>query len=187
MLRHSYATHLLELAPISARSSCRSDTPSWPPRRSICTCPAGICRPCPVRLSRLRSRLGRGEAFEEACEVMSLPTLEMATSSAFPAAAILSVVDAYTRECLALEADTSLGNGRVTRVLEQVIAERGMPENVRSDNGPEFTSRCMIGGRRLEGPAGTYPAGPPDARTGTPRASTAGCGTSASTQPGSKR
>ena len=58
---------------------------------------------------------------------------------------ILSVVDAYTRECLALEADTSLGSGRVTRVLERVIAERGRPENVRSDNGPEFTSRRMIG------------------------------------------
>jgi transposase InsO family protein len=58
---------------------------------------------------------------------------------------ILSVVDAYTRECLALEADTSLGSGRVTRVLERVIAERGRPDNVRSDNGPEFTSRRMIG------------------------------------------
>ena len=58
---------------------------------------------------------------------------------------ILSVVDAYTRECLALEADTSLGSGRVTRVLERLIAERGRPDNVRSDNGPEFTSRRMIG------------------------------------------
>ena len=58
---------------------------------------------------------------------------------------ILSVVDAYTRECLALEADTSLSSGRVTRVLERLIAERGRPENVRSDNGPEFTSRRMIG------------------------------------------
>ena len=38
---------------------------------------------------------------------------------------ILSVVDAYTRECLALEADTSLGSGRVTRVLERLIGERG--------------------------------------------------------------
>ena len=57
---------------------------------------------------------------------------------------ILSVVDAYTRECLALEADTSLGSGRVTRVLERAIAERGRPENVRSDNGPEFTSRRML-------------------------------------------
>ncbi len=57
---------------------------------------------------------------------------------------ILSVVDAYTRECLALEADTSLGSGRVTRVLERLIGERGRPENVRSDNGPEFTSRRML-------------------------------------------
>lgn len=58
---------------------------------------------------------------------------------------ILSVVDAYTRECLALEADTSLGSGRVIRVLERLIAERGAPESLRSDNGPEFTSRRMIG------------------------------------------
>jgi len=58
---------------------------------------------------------------------------------------ILSVVDAYTRECLALEADTSLGSGRVTRVLDRLISERGRPENVRSDNGPEFTSRRIIG------------------------------------------
>jgi putative transposase len=58
---------------------------------------------------------------------------------------ILTVVDAYTRECLALEADFSLGSGRVTRVLERAIAERGRPEQVRSDNGPEFTSRRMIG------------------------------------------
>lgn len=58
---------------------------------------------------------------------------------------ILSVVDAFTRECLALEADTSLGSGRVTRVLDRLIDERGMPESVRSDNGPEFTSRRMLG------------------------------------------
>ncbi len=60
-------------------------------------------------------------------------------------ASILSVVDAYTRECVTLEADFSLGSGRVTRVLEQAIAERGRPENLRSDNGPEFTSRRMLG------------------------------------------
>lgn len=58
---------------------------------------------------------------------------------------ILSVVDVYTRECLALEADTSIGSGRVIRVLERLMMDRGVPENVRSDNGPEFTSRRMIG------------------------------------------
>ena len=57
---------------------------------------------------------------------------------------ILSVVDAFTRECLALEADTSLGSGRVMRVLDRLIEERGRPENVRSDNGPEFTSRRIL-------------------------------------------
>lgn len=60
-------------------------------------------------------------------------------------ARILSVVDAFTRECLALEADTSLGSGRVTRVLDRLIEERGQPESIRSDNGPEFTSRRMLG------------------------------------------
>jgi putative transposase len=54
---------------------------------------------------------------------------------------ILSVVDLYTRECLALDADTSLGSGRVTQMLERLI---GRPDNVRSDNGPEFTSRRML-------------------------------------------
>jgi putative transposase len=38
---------------------------------------------------------------------------------------MLSVVDAYTRECLALEVDTSFASRRVTRVLEAIIAERG--------------------------------------------------------------
>ena len=58
---------------------------------------------------------------------------------------ILSVVDAFTRECLVLEADTSLGSGRVTRELDRLIERRGQPESVRSDNGPEFTSRRMLG------------------------------------------
>src|SRR5690348_2872678 len=56
----------------------------------------------------------------------------------------LSVVDPYTRECLALEVDTSMGSRRVTRVLEQIIAERGLPQAIRSDNGPEFTSRHFL-------------------------------------------
>lgn len=57
---------------------------------------------------------------------------------------ILSVVDAYTREFLALKADSRLGSGRVTYVLERLIAEHGGPEAVRSDNGPEFASRRML-------------------------------------------
>ncbi len=58
---------------------------------------------------------------------------------------ILSVVDVFTRECLALEPDVSLGRGLVTRVLDEVIAEHGRPESLRSDNRPEFCSRPMLG------------------------------------------
>ena len=57
---------------------------------------------------------------------------------------VLSVVDAYTRECLALEVDTSFASRRVTRVLEGIIAERGRPQAIRCDNGPELTSRHFL-------------------------------------------
>ena len=57
---------------------------------------------------------------------------------------VLSVVDAYTRECLALEVDTSFASRRVTRVLEAIVAERGQPLVIRCDNGPELTSRHFL-------------------------------------------
>jgi putative transposase len=57
---------------------------------------------------------------------------------------LLSVVDAYTRECVALEADTSFASRRVTRVLEKAIAQRGRPQRIRCDNGPELTSRHFL-------------------------------------------
>jgi len=57
---------------------------------------------------------------------------------------VLSVIDAYTRECLALEVDTSFASRRVTRVLEQLVEERGRPMAIRCDNGPELTSRHFL-------------------------------------------
>ncbi len=57
---------------------------------------------------------------------------------------VLSVVDAYTRECLALEVDTSFASRRVARVLEAIIARRGAPQVIRCDNGPELTSRHFL-------------------------------------------
>ena len=57
---------------------------------------------------------------------------------------VLSVVDAYTRECLGLEVDTSFASRRVTRVLEAIVAERGQPLAIRCDNGPELTSRHFL-------------------------------------------
>jgi len=58
---------------------------------------------------------------------------------------MLTVVDGYTQECPAIEVGVSIGSRRVTRTLERLIAERGAPKALRSDNGPEFTSRHFIG------------------------------------------
>jgi transposase InsO family protein len=57
---------------------------------------------------------------------------------------VLGVVDACTRECLALEVDTSFASRRVTRVLEAIVAERGAPQVIRCDNGPELISRHFL-------------------------------------------
>jgi putative transposase len=57
---------------------------------------------------------------------------------------MLTIVDNYTRECLAIEVDSCLSSRRVTRVLEWVIEQRGAPEAIRCDNGPEFTSRHFL-------------------------------------------
>jgi putative transposase len=58
---------------------------------------------------------------------------------------MLTLVDSFTRECPAIEVDTSMCGRRVTRVLERVIEDRGKPVALRCDNGPEFTSRNLIG------------------------------------------
>lgn len=57
---------------------------------------------------------------------------------------VLSVVDTYTRECLALDVDTSFPSPRVTRVLDNLLAIRGTPQFIRCDNGPELTSRHFL-------------------------------------------
>jgi putative transposase len=55
----------------------------------------------------------------------------------------LNIVDDFTREALAIEVDTSLGGQRVARVLDDLKMKRGLPRQIRSDNGPEFTSRAL--------------------------------------------
>ena len=55
----------------------------------------------------------------------------------------LSIEDAFTREMLAIEVDTSLPALRVIRVLEQSRQERGLPEQIIVDNETEFTSKAL--------------------------------------------
>ena len=54
-----------------------------------------------------------------------------------------NVVDAFTRECLVIEVDTSLPSARVIGVLDTLLWLFGLPESLRVDNGPEFISGAM--------------------------------------------
>jgi len=57
---------------------------------------------------------------------------------------ILAIVDDCTRECLALVADTSLSGVRVARELDRLLAARGKPKMIVSDNGSELTSNAIL-------------------------------------------
>jgi putative transposase len=57
---------------------------------------------------------------------------------------VLAVVDDFTRECLALVADTSLSGQRVARELDRLVEWRGTPCMIVSDNGTEFTSNAIL-------------------------------------------
>jgi putative transposase len=57
---------------------------------------------------------------------------------------VLSVLDSFTKQSLALEVDTSFPSRRVTRVLDRAIETYGRPQAIRCDNGPELTSRHFL-------------------------------------------
>jgi transposase InsO family protein len=56
---------------------------------------------------------------------------------------ILTVVDQFTRECVALLADRSMTGEKVSETLDAAIASRGAPESITVDNGSEFASKAM--------------------------------------------
>ena len=101
-------------------------------------------------LSVRRNRRKRLQRAMRPRPVLTAPNQEWAVDFASNIAAsgrrlrIFSVVDSYTRECLALEVDTSLPTRRVTRTLGQIIGRRGTPVAIRSDHGPELSSRHFL-------------------------------------------
>jgi putative transposase len=56
----------------------------------------------------------------------------------------LTVVDEWTRECLAIDVAGSIRSGRVIDVLGRLISVHGAPRYLRSDNGPEFVSKAIL-------------------------------------------
>jgi len=56
---------------------------------------------------------------------------------------MLTVMDEFSRECLAIVVDRRLTSSDVIDVLSELFIERGPPEHLRSDNGPEFCSNAV--------------------------------------------
>lgn len=56
----------------------------------------------------------------------------------------LTVVDEYTRECLAIDVSGAIRSSRVIDVLSRLIRTHGIPRYLRSDNGPEFVSKALL-------------------------------------------
>ncbi len=56
---------------------------------------------------------------------------------------LLTIIDEYTRECLAIRAGRSIRSSDVIETLAGLMMARGVPEHIRSDNGPEFTARVV--------------------------------------------
>jgi putative transposase len=85
---------------------------------------------------------GRPASPQQANEQWALDFLQDALASGRKIR-LLSVIDVFTREALALEVDTSLPGSRVVCVLDRLVSERERPVQLVLDNGPELISRAL--------------------------------------------
>jgi putative transposase len=69
---------------------------------------------------------------------------------------LLNVVDEHTREALACVVGRSMNSGGVVAVIERLADQRGAPEHLRMDNGPELVARALPDWCRLSGVATSY-------------------------------
>jgi len=92
----------------------------------------------------------------------------------------LPVLDEFTRECLSLEVERTMTSGDVIETLERLVAQRGVPDFIRSDNGPEIVANAVKDWIEKRGskPSSSNRARPD--RTATARASTRGFAMSSS-------
>ena len=105
---------------------------------------------CPVHRKRRRSQHS-GSVPQEATHPNHVWTYDFVfdTTSDSRTLKFLTLVDEFTRECLAIKVERRLPATAVVEVLGQVFAERGVPEYLRSDNGPEFIAKTIQGWLKL--------------------------------------
>ena len=86
---------------------------------------------------------------------------------------MLTVIDEFTRRCLAIVVDRKLNSDTVLHCLTDLFVEHGQPDHIRSDNGPEFTANAVRNWRSRVGVKTMFIAPGSPRRTVTMRASTA--------------
>ncbi len=64
---------------------------------------------------------------------------------------LLTVADDFSHECIDVAVDHGMGGQYVTRLLDHAARFRGYPQAVRTDNGPEFTSRAFMSWAQAKG------------------------------------
>lgn len=69
---------------------------------------------------------------------------------------LFNVVDDFNREALHIEVDTSITSQRLIRIFERLRAERGLPQVLRTDNGPEFLGEAFVQWAKSAGMAIQY-------------------------------
>lgn len=97
--------------------------PSRHKRKSLVRCPDKAVATCPNE-----------------CWAMDFVSDQLYNGKRFRA---LTVLDVYTRECLAIYADKGIKGEQVAWVLDGIMTERSLPKRIKVDNGPEFISRAL--------------------------------------------
>ena len=98
-----------------------------------------------VRRRRRRRRVARGAPLAGPTRINERWSLDflLDTLEDGRRVRLLAVVDDFTRTCLAIEVDTSIGGRRVVDVLQRLVETRGKPAVLITDNGPEFAGRAL--------------------------------------------
>ena len=100
---------------------------------------------------------------------------------------MLTVIDEFTRECLAINVARRLRHDDVLQVLADLFTRHGPPDHIRSDNGSEFTATAVRDWLPRVGVQTLFIEPEAPGRMATMRASTASCVTSFSTARSSPR
>lgn len=116
----------------------------------------GLRRPAPCRRKRTRP-LGGRELFraEHPNHVWALD-FQFDETADRRRLKLLNIVDEHTREALAMRVDRTCDADEVVAVIEKLVAERGAPERLRMDNGPELIAWALRDWCRLAGTTTSY-------------------------------